>query len=74
MLNKKHTVVLGQHSAELSNCGGNLEALLKDSLLSLNPNALGPLHEAGEVTLGEDVIANGEVPLLLSVQREGKSP
>jgi len=67
-------VVLGQHSFELSNCGGNLKTLLKDSLLSLNPYALGPLHEASEVTLGEDVITNGVVSLLLSVQRESKSP
>jgi len=67
-------LVLGQHSAELSKCGGHLKTLLKDSLLSLDPYALGPLNEAGEVTLGEDVIANGVVSLLLSIQGEGKSP
>lgn len=75
LVNGMHTIVLGQDSLELCNCGGHLESVLDDPLLSLDPYTLGPSHKASEVSVtGEDIISNGEVSLLLCIQREGESP
>ena len=41
---------------ELRNGRGDLEALAEDNLLALEANIFGPLHEAGEVLLGLDVL------------------
>jgi hypothetical protein len=72
---EKYTIIQRQGPAELGNCGGHLESLLQDPLLPLDPDLLGPLHEAGEVTtLGEDVVANREVLYTFLVQGERDSP
>ena len=42
---------------ELGNGRGDLQALVEDNLLALEANVLRPLHEAGEVGLGADVLA-----------------
>jgi len=55
------TLVLVNGMGELSNGWGNLEALHKDGLLSLNADILGPLDETGEVSDWLDVTANSEV-------------
>ena len=54
-------MVLVNGMGELSNGWGNLEALHKDSLLSLNADILGPLDETGEVSHGLDVTTDSEV-------------
>jgi hypothetical protein len=41
----------------LGNGGGNLETLVEDNLLALESDVFGPLHEAGEVAGGLDVLA-----------------
>lgn len=41
---------------ELGDGRGDLETLVKDDLLALETDVLGPLHEAGEVSLGLDVL------------------
>lgn len=46
---------------ELSESRGNLEAHLKDLLLSLETNILGPLDHARDISLGLDVLADAEV-------------
>lgn len=46
---------------ELRDRGGDLEAHVQDLLLALKTDILGPLDEAGEVTLGLDVLADAEV-------------
>jgi len=53
--------VLVESVGELSDGGGNLEALVQDDLLALEADIFGPLDEAGEVTDGLDVLANAEV-------------
>ena len=46
---------------ELSDSRGNLQAHLKDLLLSLEADILGPLDHAGDISLGLDVLADAEV-------------
>jgi len=46
---------------ELSESRGNLQAHLKDLLLSLEADILGPLDHAGDISLGLDVLADAEV-------------
>lgn len=46
---------------ELRDGGGDLEAHVQDLLLALKTDILGPLDEAGKVTLGLDVLADTEV-------------
>ncbi len=53
--------VLIEGVAELRNGRGHLQALVKDDLLALKPDILGPFYEAGEVASGLDVLANTEV-------------
>lgn len=43
---------------ELGQSRGNLQAHLKDLLLSLEADILGPLHHAGDIALGLDVLAD----------------
>jgi len=54
-------LVLVNGVGELSNGWGNLKALHKDGLLSLNADILGPLDKTGEVSLGLDVTTDSEV-------------
>lgn len=49
--------VLVKSVGELSDRGGDLQALVKDNLLSLETDVLGPLDEAREVTRRLDVLA-----------------
>lgn len=49
--------VLVKGVGELSNRRGNLQALVKDNLLPLEADVLGPLDEAGQVAGGLDVLA-----------------
>lgn len=53
--------VLVKSMAELSDGRGNLQALVKDDLLALKPDILGPFDEASEIALGLDVLTNTEV-------------
>jgi len=53
--------VLVQGVGELGNGGWNLQALVEDDLLALEADILGPLDEAGEVSLRADVLADTEV-------------
>lgn len=53
--------VLVESVGELGDGRGNLKTLVKDDLLALETDVLGPLDEAGEVGLGLDVLANTEV-------------
>lgn len=46
---------------ELRDRGGDLEAHVQDLLLALKTDIFGPLDEAGEITLGLDVLADTEV-------------
>jgi len=46
---------------ELSESRGNLQAHLKDLLLSLEADILGPLDHARDISLGLDVLADAEV-------------
>jgi hypothetical protein len=46
---------------ELGESRGNLQAHLKDLLLSLEANILGPLNHATDISLGLDVLADAEV-------------
>ena len=48
--------VLVQSVGELGDGWWDLQALVKDDLLALETNVLGPLHEAGEVLLRLDVL------------------
>lgn len=49
--------VLVKGVGELGDRGGHLQALVKDNLLALEADILGPLDEAREVTRGLDVLA-----------------
>lgn len=53
--------VLVENSLELGERGRNLQAHLKDLLLALEADVLGPLDHAGHVALGLDVLADTEV-------------
>ena len=53
--------VLVQNVLELSERRGNLEAHLEDLLLALKTDVLGPLHHAGDIALGLDVLTDTEV-------------
>lgn len=46
---------------ELGQRRGNLQAHLKDLALALEADILGPLHHAGDISLGLDVLADTEV-------------
>lgn len=63
------TFVLVDSVLELSNRGRNLESLVKDTLLALNADVLGPLHEPGEVSLWLDVTSQSEVTRVLLEER-----
>lgn len=54
---------------ELSERGRDLETDLKDLLLALQTDVFGPLHEAGEVSAGLDVLADTEVARTLLKER-----
>ena len=54
---------------ELGNRGGDLESLVEDTLLALNADVLGPLHEPGEVSLWLDVTSQSEVAGVLLKER-----
>lgn len=61
--------VLVKGVGKLGDRGGNLQALVKDNLLALETNVLGPLDEAGKVTRRLDVLANTEVAGALLEER-----
>lgn len=61
--------VLVQGVGELGDRGGDLQALVKDDLLALEADVLGPLDEAAQVTRGLDVLANAEVAGALLEER-----
>lgn len=61
--------VLVKGVGELSDRGGDLQALVEDDLLALETNVLGPLDEAGKVTRRLDVLADTEVTGALLEQR-----
>lgn len=48
--------------------GRNLQSLEENSLLTLNANVLGPLDEAGQVSLGLDVTTDSKVTSILLEQ------
>lgn len=54
---------------ELGERGRNLQAHLKDLLLSLEADILGPLNHTGDISLGLDVLADTEVSDSLLEQR-----
>lgn len=54
---------------ELSESRGNLQAHLKDLLLSLEADILGPLDHARDISLGLDVLADAEVARSLLEER-----
>ena len=67
----KRIIYLGSSGAvqrhrELVDGRRNLETLLKDGLLPLEDDVLGPSDESGQVALGLDVLADSEIlgPLL----------
>lgn len=53
--------VLVEGVRELRNGGGNLQTLVKDNLLALEANVLGPLDEASQISLRADVLAYTKV-------------
>lgn len=61
--------VLVEHVLELGDRWGHLQAHVKDLLLALETDILGPLHHAREVALGLDVLADTEVARPLLDQR-----
>ena len=63
------TPVLIDGLGELVECGGNLQSLKKNSLLTLDANVLGPLDEASEISLGLNVTTNSKVTSILLEQR-----
>lgn len=42
---------------ELSDCGGDLEALVEDNLLALEANIFRPFDEASQISGGADILA-----------------
>lgn len=59
------TLVLVDGLLELVESGRDLQSLEKDSLLTLDADVLGPLDEAGEISLGLDVTSNSKVTSIL---------
>lgn len=53
--------VLVENVLELRKSRGNLQAHLEDLLLALEADILGPLHHAGDIALGLDVLADTKV-------------
>lgn len=43
------------------NGSGHFEALLKNGLLALEAHVAGPLHKAGQIAAGVQVLANAEI-------------
>ena len=64
-------LVLVKNGGEDVQGSGLLESHHEDSLLPLDSNILGPLHEPGQVASGLDVTADSEVPGGLLEQRVG---
>ena len=69
IINRFLTLVLIDGLRELVECGGNLESLKKNSLLTLDADVLGPLDEAGEISLGLDVTTDSKVTSILLEER-----
>jgi hypothetical protein len=67
------TLVLVDSLGELVDDGRDLESLHENTLLSLDSDVLGPLHEAGQVALGLDVATEAEVAGVLLEKRSGSS-
>ena len=63
------TLVLIDGLRELVECGGDLQSLKKNSLLTLDADVLGPLDEAGEISLGLDVTTDSKVTSILLEKR-----
>lgn len=61
--------VLVEDVLELGQGRGNLQADLEDLLLALKTDVLGPLHHAGDIALGLDVLADTEVAGALLKER-----
>lgn len=59
------TLVLVNSLLELVEGGRNLQSLEEDSLLALDADVLGPLDEAGQVSLGLDVTTDSKVTSIL---------
>lgn len=53
--------VLVENVLELGDCRRHLEAHVEDLLLALEADILGPLHHAGDIALGLDVLTDTEV-------------
>jgi len=62
-------LVLINGALELVDCWGNLQSGHKNSLLSLDTDVLGPLHETGQVSRGLNVTSNSEVTGALLEER-----
>lgn len=62
------TSVLVKGLGELVDCRGDLKTLLKDGLLALETNVLGPFDETAEVALGLDVLSCKRPPELATVR------
>jgi hypothetical protein len=63
------TLVLIDGLRELVECGGNLQSLKKNSLLTLDANVLWPLDEASKISLGLDVTTDSKVTSILLEER-----
>lgn len=61
--------VLVEHVLELGDRRRHLQAHVEDLLLALEADILGPLHHAGNIALGLDVLADTEVAGTLLDQR-----
>merc|ERR1711908_83347 len=57
---KLGSLTLVKSVAELVDCRWNLDALQERHLTALQANALGPFHEARQVTLGENIASDRE--------------
>ena len=63
------TLITSNGARELGNAWWDLQALHKDSLLTLNADVLGPSDEAGKVSLGLDVSSDSKVVGVLFEKR-----
>jgi len=68
-LKELRSLVLIDGLGELVECGGNLQSLKKNSLLTLDANVFGPLDEASKISLGLDVTTNSKVTSILLEKR-----